>query len=69
MPNNKHETQPRYQGKFDIKGSEPLSKKVVGFRLPQSLQKQLEEMAIERKLTTNELAKQLLIGKLRSQVG
>lgn len=66
MAKNKHETQPRSQGKFDVKGSEPLSKKVVGFRLPRSLHEELEKKAKEQNLTTNELAKLLLIGKLNS---
>ena len=66
MAKNKHQTQPRKQGKFDVKGTEPLSKKVVGFRLPQSLHEELEKKAKEQNLTTNELAKLLLIGKLIS---
>lgn len=67
MANNRYENQPRTKGKFDIKGSEPLSKRVVGFRLPESLHEQLEQMATEQNISPNELAKQILIGRLNAK--
>ena len=58
--------QTRNQGKFGIKGQEPLGKKVVGFRLPESIDKKLELIAQEQNLSKNELAKQILIQALEA---
>ena len=61
MSKNKYELQPRLEGKFGVKGNEPLAKKVVGFRLPESADKKLELIAQKQNLSKNELAKQLLL--------
>ena len=60
MSKNNYELQPRFDGKFGVKGNEPLAKKVIGFRLPESLDQKLELMSQQQNLSKNELAKQLL---------
>jgi predicted DNA-binding protein len=51
-------------GRFAPKGDEPLSKKVVGVRLPQSIYERLQQLAQEQSKSSGEILRELAVTAL-----
>jgi len=51
-------------GRFAPKGDEPLSKKVVGVRLPQSIYERLQQLASEQSQSPGEVLRGLAVAAL-----
>jgi predicted DNA-binding protein len=54
-------------GRFAPKGDEPLSKKVVGIRLPQSIYERLQQLASQQSKSPGEILRELAIAVLTQE--
>ena len=54
-------------GRFALKGDEPLSKKVVGLRLPQSIYECLQQLALQQSKSPGEILRELAVTVLTQE--